>query len=246
VQKSDVSPSGGQRRYLGVAQDLLTAIGRGDYEAGARLPAHGEVAARAGVSRATAREAFLALELIGAIEVRHGDGTFVKGRSPQIEGLQRTALDAPPQELIETRLHLEPLVAGLAAQRISEERVDQLADYLAQQQDLVDQPERVAAFVTLGLQFHADLAPGCGNSLLADIVEQLVDVERHPLWALINQRGLPDPASRQLQVDEHRSILTAIQSGDPDCASQAMRHHLDALEQITFALSGREEGREPA
>src|SRR4051794_15693393 len=151
MPRSDVSPPGSRRRYLGVAQDLLTSISDGHTAPGTRLPAHSEVASRFGVSRATAREAFLALELIGAIEVRQGDGTFVRSRTPQIEGLSGSALDAPPHELVETRLYFEPVVAGLAAHRITGDRIHRLEDHVAQQQALVDEPGEVAAFVTLGL-----------------------------------------------------------------------------------------------
>jgi DNA-binding FadR family transcriptional regulator len=203
----------------------------------ALLPAHGDIADQAGVSRATAREAFLVLELIGAVEVRQGDGTFVRARAPRVGGLETSALAAPPQELIETRLHIEPIATALAAQRITRSRADQLETNVQQQQERVSDAGETPAFVTLGLQFHSDLAPACGNSLLAGVVRQLVDVERHPLWALINQLGLPDAASRQKQVDEHREILDAILAGDADRAAKAMRHHLSALETATFGES---------
>jgi GntR family uxuAB operon transcriptional repressor len=222
-----------QRRYLTVAQNLLTAISNGDYAAGDRLPAHTEIAAQAGVSRATAREAFLALELIGVIEVRHGDGTFVRRRA-QVVGTAGSALDAPPRELIETRLRLEPITAGLAAQRITADQLERLDESINQQTALINRPDKVADFVAFGLKFHADLAPACGNSLLADIVAQLVNVEQHPLWALVNQRGLPDTYSRQRQVDEHRAVLDAVRAHQAEAATHAMSLHLSELEESMF------------
>jgi DNA-binding FadR family transcriptional regulator len=179
-----------QRRYLNVAQDLLTAIANGEYAAGERLPAHNEIAAKYQVSRPTAREAFLALELVGAIEVRHGDGTFVR-RPARVGGTEGSPLDAPPRELIETRLSIEPVAVSLAATRITPERIATLERYLDRQAELVEDQGAVAEFVALGLKFHSDLAPGCGNSLLSGIIEQLVNVESHPLWVLVNQQGLP-------------------------------------------------------
>jgi DNA-binding GntR family transcriptional regulator len=88
--------------------------------------------------------------------------------------------------------------------------------------------------VEVGLQFHADLAPGCGNSLLADIVRQLVNSGSHPLWALVNQQGLPDSASRQRQVDEHRAVLDAVRRGDSEEATAMMQDHLVGLGNILF------------
>jgi DNA-binding FadR family transcriptional regulator len=233
VQKSDESPLNG-RRYLAVAQNLLSQITGGAYPPGSRLPAHTEIAAQAGVSRATAREAFLVLEIIGAVEVRHGDGTFVRGPAVRVGGINGSALDAPPRELIETRLQIEPVVASLVAVPMQPERLAVLSEHVDQQQALVDEPDQVARFVTLGLEFHAHIAPACGNSLLADIVGQLVNIERHPLWALVNQQAMADEAARQLQVDEHRAILDAFRHGRAELAGTEMRRHLGGLDRTMF------------
>lgn len=222
------------RRYLAIAEDLLAAIQSGRYTHGARLPAHSEIAAAYRVSRPIAREAFLALELAGAVEVRHGDGTFVSERA--VHTPRASALEAPPHELIESRFTIEPICAGLAAERISFEQADALDKLLDLQELLIDDPDALATFVELGLQFHADLAPACGNGLLADIAQQLVNSEKHPLWSLVNQQGLPDRCSRRRQIREHRAILSAVRSGDATAASTAMRTHLGAL---THSLFGR-------
>lgn len=238
MQTSD--ESGRQRRYLNVAQDLLIAINKGEYAAGDRLPAHSEIATKFQVSRPTAREAFLALELVGAIEVRHGDGTFV--RSVARVGGDGNPLDVPPRELIETRMAIEPVAVSLAASRVTPDRLALLEGYLDRQAELVEDPNGVAEFVALGLQFHSDLAPGCGNSLLAGVIAQLVNIESHPLWVLVNQHGLPDPASRQLQVDEHRAVLKAVQDGDGVSAAEAMRAHLGHLDRAIFLNGGPARG----
>lgn len=231
---------GRQRRYLNVAQDLLTAINNGQYKAGDRLPAHTEIATQFQVSRPTAREAFLVLELLGVIEVRHGDGTFV--RSVARVGGDGNPLDVPPRELIETRMAIEPVAVGLAASRMTPDRLAKLEGYLYRQAELVEDSNGVAEFVALGLKFHSDLAPGCGNSLLAGVIEQLVSIESHPLWVLVNQQGLPDPASRQLQVDEHRAVLKAVQEGDGVSAAEAMRAHLSHLDRAMFLNGGPSHG----
>jgi len=236
MKRSDQSGPSSQRRYLYVAQDVLVAIARGDYAAGDRLPPDREIAARAGVSRPTAREAFLALELIGAVEVRHGDGAYVSGPRARVGGVDGSPLDAPPRELIETRRTLEPSVAALAASRISPEMLVGLSRDLDEAAELAREPEHLPRFITLGLRFHADVAPGCGNSILADIVAQLVNVEMHPLWALINQQAMSSVEARQGQVRDHRAILAAISSGDPARAAEAMRSHLLTLDAAIFAI----------
>lgn len=215
------------------------SIAQGDYAAGDRLPPDREIAARTGVSRPTAREALLALELIGAVEVRHGDGAYVSGPSAQVGGTSGSPLDAPPRELIETRRTLEPAVAAFAAVRITSERLAALRRNIDESSELSHEPAQMPRFISLGLSFHADLAPGCGNSLLADIVAQLVNVEMHPLWALVNQQAMSSLTARESQMADHRAILEAIAAGDPSRARGAMSAHLIALDSAIFVSTAQ-------
>jgi GntR family uxuAB operon transcriptional repressor len=226
--------SRGQRRYLAVAQALLVDITSGRYGSGDRLPGDRQVAETFGVSRATAREAQLALEVIGAVEVRHGDGAFVRWPPAQVGGADGSPLDAPPRELIETRLSIEPVVARLAATRIRGEVLASLRRNLDEATELVDDDAALPRFMEVGLQFHSELAPGCGNALLGDIVAQLVNAEMHPLWALINQQAMVPKAARHGQLREHRAVLEAIAAGDPERAELAMSSHLRALDSAIF------------
>jgi GntR family uxuAB operon transcriptional repressor len=172
--------------------------------------------------------------LIGAVEVRHGDGAYVRGPQARVGGVEGSALDAPPRELIETRRSLEPVVAGLAARRIDADTLAAVRHDLDEAAELVDEPGQLPRFISLGLRFHADLAPGCGNGLLADIVGQLVSVESHPLWALVNQQAMSSAQARQSQISEHRAVLAAIATGDAHRAEQTMRTHLKALDAAIF------------
>src|SRR3569833_2490799 len=223
MQLSDQS---GQRRYLAVAQALLVDITSGRYGAGDRLPADRAIAESFGVSRATAREAQLALEVSGAVEVRHGDGAFVRWPHAQVGGVEGSPLDAPPRELIESRRAIEPVVAGLAATRITPETLDMLRRNVDEATEMVDDAAALPRFMEVGLLFHSGLAPGCGNTLLADIVAQLVNAELHPLWALINQQAMVSKAARHGQLREHREVLDAISAGNNTQTKQTKHSHL--------------------
>jgi DNA-binding GntR family transcriptional regulator len=94
---------------------------------------------------------------------------------------------------------------------------------------LVDKPDHLPRFIALGLRFHADLATGCGNRLLAGITAQLVDVEEDPVWTLLNQSAMRTPAARQRQVDEHAAVLDAVLERRVADAESAMRWHLESL-----------------
>jgi len=213
---------------------MLVDITSGRLGAGARLPADRSIAETFGVSRATAREAQLALEVIGVVDVRHGDGAFVRWPPAHVGGVDGSPLDAPPRDLIETRRSIEPVVAGLAASRITGDRLEALRRNVDEAAELVDDDAALPRFMEVGLQFHAAVAPGCGNALLADIVAQLVNAEMHPLWALVNQQAMASRAARHQQLREHGELVDALVAGDAARAQQVMGSHLRALDTVIF------------
>jgi DNA-binding FadR family transcriptional regulator len=223
-----------RRRYVHVAQQVLAAITRGEYVPGDRLPGDRDIAAGTGVSRATAREAILALELVGAVEVRPGDGVYVAGADGRLGVLAGPPVDVPPRELIESRREIEPAVARLAALRLDDHRVAEVRGLVDRAAAVVDDASRLPEFIALGLRFHSALAPCSGNRLLAGITGQLVDVEEHPLWTLVNQQAMRTAEARAGQVREHRAILDAITAQDAVAAEAAMRGHLEHLGEQIF------------
>lgn len=221
------------RLYIAVAQQLLTAIATGEYVPGTRLPGDRDLADRLDVSRTTAREAILALELVGAVEVRHGDGTYVRAH-PAVEAIEETALDVAPRELIEARRSVEPAVAALVASRVDTVTIARLQRIVDESAEIVADPAALTRFLALGLSFHAELALGCGNTILSGIVGQFVSAESHPLWVLINQLAVSSMAAREGQLHDHRLIVAAIRAGDTAEASRVMTDHLAAVDSVIF------------
>lgn len=242
MSSSDQSVRAQGRRYFTVAQEVLTAVASGSYAVGGRLPTDRELASRHGVSRATAREAVLALELIGVVEVRHGDGVYLRSGSVRVGGTDSAALGAPPVELIESRQVVEPAVVELVAARIDDEALAVLEDELAEAEEIVRDPLELPRFMELGLHFHSRLASACGNSLLADVVMQLVNAEEHPLWTLVNQHAMASLDARRGQLEEHQAVLRAVRDHDAAAAGLAMRTHLGHLSTIIFGPPAAEDG----
>jgi DNA-binding FadR family transcriptional regulator len=234
MRRSDQSTTVAERRFVDVARTILASIHAGQYAPAARLPGDRELAVTYGVSRSTAREALLALELIGAIVVRHGDGVYVSTSGTARIDETSAILDGEPRHLIESRRVLEPITTRLAAGRITPEQLDHLTA-------LVDEAERLAPdltdfqpFTTVGFAFHSELAKCSGNALLAEFVGQLVSVEQHPLWVLVNEQVLRSPAARLAQVAEHRAVVDALRDHDESAAELCMHRHLFALEGSVF------------
>lgn len=222
-----------QRRFMDIASAVLASINGGVYPPMSRLPGDRELAAAHGVSRTTAREALLALELVGAVTIRHGDGVYVSPASSTRIDESEALLSGEPRDLIEARISLEPTTSRLAALRITDEQITVLAD-------LVDEAEEAGSsgdyrrFAVTGFAFHSRLAGYSGNALLAEFIGQLVSIEHHPLWVLVNEQALRSTAARLEQVAEHRAVIAALRERDAEQAERSMRTHLTGVQSTVF------------
>ncbi len=226
----------GERRYLFVAEEILRAVALGNLTVGDRLPDERALAEACKVGRSTVREAILALELAGVVEVRQGAGCYLIG-SGMVDGAGlKVRTDALPKQMLEVRQLLEPEAARLCALYITAQELDHL-------QKLLDDAEKASKelsaesherFLALNLSFHRDLSRACGNQVLYDTVSQMVNSENHPLWALVDTMVVRSADVRQQQVLEHQAILSAIASGQHDKAREAMEIHLEALKGRIF------------
>lgn len=236
MQSSDVfqARQTSKRRYLAIAQQLLNDVQRNEFGPEGRLPADRDLAARFQVSRATLREAVFALELVGILEVRHGDGTYVT-RFRRDEALNRPHdLAEQPRHVIDARLTLEPPVSSLIALHREDLDVDSIVSDLEHAESMIGAIEQLPTFVNLALKFHADLVAACPNRILGKFTSELVEVDRQPLWLLINQIILQDKSAQEALLKEHREVLAAILSGASERAQASMHSHLSANKRMLF------------
>ncbi len=117
------------RLYQALAEKLTRLIASGEFKPGDRLPAERELAAMYNVSRPTVREAVIALEIEGLVEVRIGSGVYVISQTPSREGVER---DIGAFELTEARILIEGEAAALAAANITDEEIAELERLLAE------------------------------------------------------------------------------------------------------------------
>jgi DNA-binding GntR family transcriptional regulator len=134
---------------------------------------------------------------------------------------------------------VEPAVAGICAGRLSPEAFEQLRQLIddCDAEGRRAAPDQLETFLRLSHQFHSTLALHCGNSILADLTRQLVDVTAHPLWVVVNSLHVRDMNARAAQVAEHREILEAVRVGDREGATEAMADHLGRLAEDIFGRS---------
>ncbi len=188
------------RLYERVARDLSSRIARGEYKIGQRLPSERELAQSYAVSRPTVREALIALELDGLVEVRTGSGVYVTATSPR--GGKAGAMDIGPFELLEARRAIESEACALAATRISDEEVEQLELLLAEMNSAED--DAVAA-EDADRRFHLLIANTTRNSAMLASVQMLWDARaRSPQTQLLSVKAHA-AASRRASTNTRQS-----------------------------------------
>lgn len=210
-----------ERLYERIASDLRGLLASGRYTLGDKLPSERDLAAQYKVSRPTVREAIIALELDGMVEVRTNSGVYVAALSPL--GGAPGETDVGGFELIEARRLIESQVAALAAQHMT-------ADRIARLQSLVDDMERsdLMAAEAADREFHLEIARATGNSALELTVATLWDTRsRSPQYRLLSEKVRA--AGLAPREAEHERIVEALASGNPAQAHDAMWDHLSRV-----------------
>ncbi|GES26314.1 transcriptional regulator [Acrocarpospora pleiomorpha] len=206
-----------------IARQLLSQLLDGHLRPGTRLPSERQLSESLGVGRSTVREALKALDVLGIIEVRQGDGTYLtRGTSSLLpSAIEWGLMLGQPQvlDLIEARRHIEVIIAELAAERANAEDVAELRTHLAEMRAAPD----AAAFVEADIAFHLALANAAGNSVLSDILGSIRSLLR--VWI---RRAIHEAGETQTTIAEHAAVLAAVERHSPSAAGAAMRGHMDA------------------
>jgi DNA-binding FadR family transcriptional regulator len=209
-----------------IAARLIDLITERQLKAGDRLPPERELAATMGVSRSSLREALRALAMVGVADMRHGDGTYLTNLRPdslmRSVGLVLAMSDSGLEELFEARKLVEPGLAKLAAQRITEAEAVELHHCAEASATALGDPE---AFMWADIELHARIARAASNAVLERLLESIAGMG----IASRRRTGRLAPV-REQSAHDHRAIVTAIAAHDPDAAYAAMLQHLENVE----------------
>ncbi|MFQ5848306.1 MAG: FadR/GntR family transcriptional regulator [Candidatus Methylomirabilales bacterium] len=213
------------RVYQDIVAQVKDLIADGKLRPGDQLPSERELSEMFKVSRASVREAIRALESLGFIEIRQGEGTYI---ASSVETLLASVTSTLLQEadllmqVFEARKILEPAIAALAAERATAEEVAELEEILKEQAQEIAQAE---TGVEADTRFHSALAEAAKNEVLLRLNEAIVDHLRETRERSLHTEGRP-PRS----LAGHREILGAIRDKDPANAREAMLIHLETIE----------------
>jgi len=216
-----------RRLYQQVADQLRALIESGEYAAGSVLPAERDLSAQLGVSRTSVREALIALEIAGLVEVRGGSGIYVSPSAGLARGLFESQDAGPgPFELLRARLLVEGEIAALAAAAVAADDLAFLGQTIATLESSAGYIERDEA----DRLFHLRIAEATSNSALVQTVRMYWDLRRGPMWKRIVEH-FDTPALLAAVIADHRAILGALRTRQPAAARRAMRRHLERVEQ---------------
>ncbi|PKB90435.1 GntR family transcriptional regulator [Ewingella americana] len=243
------------RIYRQIADQLKTLIDNKEFLPGSRLPAERELASQLQVSRASVREALIALEVIGLVDVKVGNGVIVREQPTTVQQptqepvmaqagrnqwadvddelnieLDFTA-ELPPFSLLQTRRLMEPETAALAARYASDEELAGIRQ--AYEQNCRDNRQGSATHPGDRL-FHIRIAQASGNPAYAFIIAHLLGHRYGTMFRGLQLHYTPQDMPHRSEV-EHLAILTALEARDTRAAKKAMKEHLDAV----IAIFGR-------
>src|ERR1700728_1346044 len=231
-----VTPVSRTKLTASVFEQLIANVVNGTWKAGDRLPAERDLCQQFGIARTSLREAMKAMELVGMLDSRVGDGTFV---CPRSEFLSRPLLWAftgtdheELRDIMEARTIIEENLAGLAAERGTEEQIGEIGHAVQQMRDSIARGDSI---LEADMAFHLAVSSAAQNQVLQNAVRLLRNLMRQWIYYKLL---IPDVAPTVL--DRHVTIYRAIASHKSSAARKAMRRHLEeTMKLVTHVIEQR-------
>ena len=234
-----------KRIYQKIAEQIRALIESGEFAAGTALPPERTLAQEMGVSRASVREAIIALEVSGLVEVRVGSGIYVCNATstptdphaweydPELGLDMSMNEEVSPFSILKARLLIEPEAAALAAEHADTEQRQLIRE--AFQQNIRD--NQAASTTHPGDRlFHIRIAEASGNEAFAFFIKHMLAHRYGILFKRLQTLYTPNDMPLRSQL-EHEAILNAIESRNPQQAKQAMQKHITSV--IDIFLRGQ-------
>jgi GntR family transcriptional regulator, transcriptional repressor for pyruvate dehydrogenase complex len=204
-----------------ITRHLLSYLLSGDVTPGQKIPSERQLADALEVGRSAVREAIKSLSLLGLLDVRQGDGTYLAGSAsgllPRVIEWGLLLGERAVTDLMEARTEIEISVAALAAERADADAVDRIAQHLSVMRSASD----LEVYVEADIAFHVEVARASGNEVLANLIVSLQSLLQ--IWA---RRVLEYAGETETSLQMHEPILDAIRGKDAPAAREAMAAHM--------------------
>jgi GntR family transcriptional repressor for pyruvate dehydrogenase complex len=206
-----------------LTRKMLDYLLSGDLKPGQRLPSERQLAEALGVGRSAVRETVKSLSLLGLIEQRQGDGTYLAKSNgdllPRVIEWGLLLGEHRVYDLIEIRHHLEIILAGLAAERRTDAQLQRMRTLIQAMEQAGDDYQR---YIDADIAFHLAIAEASGNAGLAGILESVQALLR--VWAT---RVITAAKETRTSLAMHVPVLEAIEQQDAEAARAAMQAHME-------------------
>ncbi|WP_299847301.1 FadR/GntR family transcriptional regulator [uncultured Roseovarius sp.] len=204
-----------------IAALLRREISKGILQLHDRLPPERVLADTYGTARGTVRKALNLLEQEGYVEIRAGSGTYVVHMPT--DSYSDAIDNATPLELMDTRFALEPHICRLAVLHGRRADFDKMEALCVRMEALADDP---VSFSEVDTEFHRALTNSTRNGLLIWIIDQIAHVRSQDDWTRMRHLTLDARTINQYNA-QHRQILNAIRTREPERAANIMKEHLE-------------------
>ncbi|HYW85860.1 MAG TPA: FadR/GntR family transcriptional regulator [Spirochaetia bacterium] len=217
--------------YMEIVDQMLALIKAKKLSIGEKLPPERSLAIELGVSRPPLREAMSALEILGIVESRGGKGNFIASSEIATEKT-RIARElegqVSPFELLEARRVVEVEIAGLAAEKATEEDIAGIERIFEKHKTALSDFSKASA---VDLQFHVALVKATRNPVLMDIFNRnIASVLKKDLWRKIKGKSWATGNHALKYFGQHVEIFKAVRKHDAEGARRAMQNHLRSIE----------------
>ena len=226
------TPVKAKRLFEEIAEQIQSLISGGELQPGDKLLSERELADKLQVSRVSVREAIRSLEMLGFIEIRHGEGTFVRDTNAD-DVIRPLALFLAMErgsllDMFEVRRIFETATSALAAERATDEEVDQIGMLLEKMIDRIRHGDSEGG-EAFDAAYHYAVADATHNNLLIKLLRTVHEEWSKAVSAGSQQLLVGSDKNAQKIIDQHTRVFQAIKAHDPGAASKAM------LEHVTFA-----------
>lgn len=225
------------RVFRQIAARIVEMVRNGELKPGDSLPNEAELASAFDVSRNSVREALIALETAGVVEVRRNQGVFV--RELPLDGMDMSwdrtdGVEPGPLEQFEIRESLEPDAAARAATQITPDQIAELETIVQRMQDR----HRYRTSYDDGRKFAEVIAAASGNSLLLSLVQYLWRLRDGPMWTTLRKRVAASdlrPSERLETIKFRRKVIRALRARDSEAARAAYGEYLLYSKHLFFS-----------
>jgi DNA-binding FadR family transcriptional regulator len=223
------NPVSSKKLYMQIYSQILSEIQSGSFKIGDKLPAERELCEQFGVSRAPIRQALSALELNGIIYSRQGEGVYVKNTQVTPDRSQSAIFfnSISPEDIVEVRMNIEPLIVKFAAQRATNEDIEELRRTIEE----MEKETQAGVYVPeTDEKLHYGIAKASHNDLFINMMAAINNaMKQQEMWKFIRDRTVTRPDYRDVNFKEHQLIIKAIEAHNEKEAVEIMTNHMQNL-----------------